>query len=214
MAHGTRPPVRFRRTGRGGAGRRRVRRAGGAWPRAVVQAPARRAGNGQPRCPSTTPISNCCRRRGSRAPVLVPQSCALPSDRRGGTGASPFGIACRGILPGELDLSQSRFSTRRIDRHLKGKRRSDAALRLLVAGKDAAVRMDGWAGRAATDGGRPVAPCHRTPDAAAPARDRRHARSVPRAGLVGTMEIAEGEPELLVALDPGRRLRLPLFTAT
>ncbi len=131
------------------------------------------------------------------------------------TGASPFGIACRGILPGESWTYRNpdfppgvaiAISTESDDPTMPfafsspgktppsawtderaGQRQTAAGLTRLAIERLTLPRLP-------ADGG---------------ALDHFH-----RDGLVENLEIAEGEPQMSIRLDPGRRLRLPLFTAT
>lgn len=130
------------------------------------------------------------------------------------TGASPFGIACRGMLPGEswayrnpdfppgvsIDISAESF---------------DAATPFLFSspGKappsawndERAGQRQAAAGFANLTIERLTLPKRPLP---AGALDGFH-----RAGLVGALEIADGEPEMLIGFGSGVRLCLPLFTA-
>jgi len=130
------------------------------------------------------------------------------------TGASPFGMACRGTLPGKswvycnpdfppgVSIAISRES-------------DDPAMPFVFSSPGKAPPFgwtDGRAGRRQTVAGfsrltveRLTLP--RLPMAGS-ALDGFH-----RAGLVNVLEIAEGEPDMLIGLAPGRRLHLPLFTA-
>lgn len=129
------------------------------------------------------------------------------------TGASPFGIACRGPLPGES------WTYRNADFP------PGVSIAISVEGDDPLMPLafsspahappvewtDGRAGRRQTAAGltRLTIERLRLPRRPAPgaALDAFH-----RAGLIKKLEIAEGEPELVIGLEPDRRLRLPLFT--
>lgn len=131
------------------------------------------------------------------------------------TGASPFGIACRGDLPGE------RWNYRNADFppgiSIAVSAESDDATMPFVfssPGKAPPIAWsDGRAGRRQVAAGVTQLSLERLTlprlPVAGGALDGFH-----RAGLVQVLEIAKGEPELIVGLAPGRRLRLPLFTVT
>ncbi|WP_053239593.1 VOC family protein [Pleomorphomonas koreensis] len=131
------------------------------------------------------------------------------------TGASPFGIACRGgPPPGErwtyripdfppgVSIAVSADS-------------DDPAMPLVFSSPGDASPIawtDGRAGRRQATAGFSRLTIERLKLPALPpaggALDGFH-----RAGLIQVLEIAGGEPELLIGLEPGRRLRLPSFAA-
>lgn len=126
------------------------------------------------------------------------------------TGASPFGIACRGILPGESWTYRNPDFPPGVSIAIS-KESDDPTLPFVFSspGKTPpSAWTDGRAGQRQTVAGLSRLAIERLTLPRLPATggalDLFH-----RGGIVGAMEIAEGEPELLVVLSPGQSLRLP-----
>ncbi|MBS1166548.1 MAG: hypothetical protein H6R00_2573 [Proteobacteria bacterium] len=131
------------------------------------------------------------------------------------TGASPFGIACRGTLPGESWAYRNAGFPPGVSIAISTEG-DDPAMPLAFASPVHAAPLDwsdGRAGRRQTAAGFSRLAIERLTlprlPVAGGALDGFH-----RAGFIKVLEIAEGAPEMLIGLAPGRRLRLPLFTAT
>ena len=130
------------------------------------------------------------------------------------TGASPFGIACRGALPGDSWSYRNPDFPPGVSIAISGE--SDDAAMLFVFSSPGKAPPSAWAdgrgGQRQTAAGFMHLTIERLTLSRLPATggalDGFH-----RAGLIKVLEIAEGEPEMLIGLAPGRRLRLPLFTA-
>lgn len=131
------------------------------------------------------------------------------------TGASPFGIACRGELPGEswVYSNPSLPPGVSITISTEGDDPSMPLAFTSPANAPPSDWTDGRAGRRQTVAGFSRLTIERLTLPRLPvvggALDAFH-----RAGLIKTLEIDEGEPDMVIGLEPGRRLRLPLFTAT
>ncbi|WP_026792310.1 VOC family protein [Pleomorphomonas oryzae] len=130
------------------------------------------------------------------------------------TGASPFGIACRGDLPGKSWTYRNPDFPPGVSIAMS-EEGDDPAMPLAFSSPvhaPPADWTDGRAGRRQTAAGLTQLTIERLTlprlPVAGGALDSFH-----RAGLIKALEIAEGEPELLIGLEPGRRLRLPLFMA-
>lgn len=130
------------------------------------------------------------------------------------TGASPFGIACRGELPGESWVYRAPDFPPGVSIAIS-QECDDPAMPFVFSSPGKAPPMDwidGRAGRRQTAVGFTRLTIERLTlpklPVAGGALDGFH-----RAGLVKVLEIAVGGPEMLIGLAPGRRLRLPLFMA-
>lgn len=130
------------------------------------------------------------------------------------TGASPFGIACRGALPGESWTYRNPDFPPGISIAIS-EESDDPAMPFVFSSPGKAppsAWIDGRAGRRQTASGltRLTIEGLRLPRSpvAGGALDAFH-----RAGLVKRLDIAEGEPDLLLGLAPCGRLRLPLLTS-
>lgn len=147
---------------------------------------------------------------------------ASPLDRAGfaaraawqQTGASPFGIACRGPLPGDGWTYRNQDFPPGVS--IAVTTESDDATMPVVFSSPGKTPPSAWtdgrAGRRQTAAGFSRLTIERLTLPRLPVRggalDGFH-----RAGLVKVLEIADGQPELLIGLAPGRRLRLPAFAA-
>ncbi len=130
------------------------------------------------------------------------------------TRASPFGIACRGSLPGESWVYRNPDFPLGVSIDISAES-CDATAPFLFSSPGKAPPSDwrdGRAGQRQTDAGFANLTIQylKVPQLPKPggALDGFH-----RAGLIGTLEVAEGEPEMLIGLGPDLRLSLPLFTA-
>lgn len=131
------------------------------------------------------------------------------------TGASPFGIACRGDLAGESWAYRNAGFPPGVSIAISTEG-DDPAMPLAFSSPGQAAPSDwsdGRAGRRQTAAGFSRLAIERLTLPRLPvtggALDGFH-----RAGLIKVLEITEGAPEMLIGLASGRRLRLPLFTAT
>jgi hypothetical protein len=130
------------------------------------------------------------------------------------TGASPFGIASRGgALPGESWSYRSPDFPPGVSIAVSAES-DDAGVPFVFSSPGKAPPSewsDGRAGRRQTAAGFTRLSIERLTlpklPVAGGALDTFH-----RAGLIKVLEIAEGEPEMLIGLEPGRRLWLPAFT--
>lgn len=130
------------------------------------------------------------------------------------TGASPFGIAARsGALPGDSWTYRNPDFPPGISIAVSAES-DDAAMPFVFSSPGKAPPSewsDGRAGARQMAAGFTLLSIERLTLPKLPvvggALDAFH-----RAGLVKVLEIAEGEPEMLIGLEPGRRLRLPAFT--
>lgn len=129
------------------------------------------------------------------------------------TGASPFGIACRGDLPGESWNYRNADFPPGISIAVSAES-DDATMPFVFSSPGKAPPIawsDGRAGRRQATAGFANLTIDRLklPKLPLPGGglDGFH-----RAGLVAALEIADGEPELLVGLGQRVRLSLPLFT--
>ncbi len=130
------------------------------------------------------------------------------------TAASPLGIAIRG---GELPGGRWRYRNPQFPPGVSigiSTESDDAAMPFVFSSPGTAppsAWTDGRAGRRQTVAGFTRLTIERLrlprPPVADGALDAFH-----RAGLVKALEIADGEPEMLIGLAPGCRLRLPRFT--
>lgn len=131
------------------------------------------------------------------------------------TGASPFGIASRGgALPGDSWTYRNPDFPPGVSIAVSAES-DDAAMPFVFSSPGKAppsAWADGRAGRRQTAAGFTRLSIERLTLPKVPvtggALDAFH-----RSGLVKVLEIAEGEPEMLIGLEPGRRLRLPAFTS-
>lgn len=129
------------------------------------------------------------------------------------TGASPFGIACRGALPGESWSYRNPDFPPGISIAISVES-DDPAMPFIFSSPGNAppsAWTDGRAGRRQTAAGltRLTIECLTLPRMPTEgALDSFH-----RLGLVEELKIGEGRAGMLIGLVPGRRLRLPLFTA-
>ncbi|WP_370678080.1 VOC family protein [Pleomorphomonas sp. PLEO] len=130
------------------------------------------------------------------------------------TGASPFGIACRGELPRESWAYRNPDFPPGVSIAIS-QESDDPAMPFIFSSPGKARPSDwtdGRAGRRQTTAGLTHLTIERLTLPRLPmaggALDGFH-----HAGLVKVLEIADGETELLIGLAPSRRLRLPLFTA-
>ncbi|PKR90082.1 hypothetical protein CXZ10_01440 [Pleomorphomonas diazotrophica] len=128
------------------------------------------------------------------------------------TGASPFGISCRGALPGESWTYRNPDFPPGVSIAISVES-DDPAMPFVFSSPGKAQPSewtDGRAGRQQTAAGFTRLTIERLTlprlPAAGGALDAFH-----RAGLIKELDIAEGEPELLIGLEPDRRLRLPSF---
>ncbi|MCM5555746.1 VOC family protein [Pleomorphomonas sp. NRK KF1] len=131
------------------------------------------------------------------------------------TGASPFGIACRGEMPGDSWVYGNPSFPPGVSITISTEG-DDPAMPLAFTSPGNAPPSewtDGRAGRRQTAAGFTRLTIERLTLSKVPvagdALDAFH-----RAGLVEVLEIAEGEPEMLIGLAPGRRLRVPAFIPT
>lgn len=130
------------------------------------------------------------------------------------TGASPFGIASRGgALPGESWTYRNPDFPPGVSIAVSVES-DDAGMPFVFSSPGKAPPSewsDGRAGRRQTATGFTRLSIERLTLPKVPlaggALDAFH-----HLGLVKVLEIAEGEPEMLIGLEPGRRLRLPAFT--
>lgn len=130
------------------------------------------------------------------------------------TGASPFGIASRGgALPGESWTYRNPDFPPAVSIAVSAES-DDAAMPFVFSSPGKAPPSewtDGRAGRRQTAAGFTRLTIERLTlpklPVAGAALDAFH-----RSGLVKVLEITGGEPEMLIGLEPGRRLRLPAFT--
>lgn len=130
------------------------------------------------------------------------------------TGASPFGIAARGGgLPGETRNYRNPQFPPGVSITISAES-DDAAMPFVFSSPGTTPPSewtDGRAGRRQAAAGFTRLTIERLTLPKVPvaggALDAFH-----RAGLVEVLEIAEGEPEMLIGLAPGRRLHLPAFT--
>lgn len=130
------------------------------------------------------------------------------------TGASPFGIACRGALPGESWAYRNPDFPPSVSIDISAES-SDAATPFLFSSPGKAspsAWSDGRAGRRQTEAGFANLTIDRLKVSQLPkpggALDGFH-----RACVVRTLEVAEGKPEMLIGLGSDLRLSLPLFTS-
>ena len=129
-------------------------------------------------------------------------------------GASPFGIASRGgALPGESWTYRNPDFPPGVSIAVSVES-DDAGMPFVFSSPGKAPPSewsDGRAGRRQTAAGFTRLSIERLTLPKVPlaggALDAFH-----HLGLVKVLEIAEGEPEMLIGLEPGRRLRLPAFT--
>ncbi|MCM5556895.1 VOC family protein [Pleomorphomonas sp. JP5] len=132
------------------------------------------------------------------------------------TGASPFGIAARG---GRLSGDSWEYRNPQFPPGVSiaiSAESDDLAMPFVFSSPGTAAPTawtDGRAGRRQTAAGFSRLTIERLtlpkPPVMGGALDAFH-----RAGLIEVLEIAEGEPNMLIRLEPGRRLRLPAFTPT
>lgn len=142
------------------------------------------------------------------------RACFAARSCRRQTGASPLGIACRGVLPGESWAYRNPDFPAGVSIDISTES-SDAATPFLFSSPGKAppsAWSDGRAGRRQTEAGFANLTIERlkVPQLPKPgsALDGFHS-----SGLVRTLEVAEGKPEMLIGLGPDLRLSLPLFTA-
>ncbi len=130
------------------------------------------------------------------------------------TGASPFGIACRGALPGESWTYRNPDFPPGISIAISVES-GDPAMPFIFSSPGNAppsAWTDGRAGRRQTAAGMTRLTIERLRLPRMPVTGRALA-AFHRAGLIRTLEIANGEPELLLGLAPNPRLLLPLLTS-
>ncbi|MBS1181555.1 MAG: hypothetical protein H6Q99_1435 [Proteobacteria bacterium] len=129
------------------------------------------------------------------------------------SGASPFGIACRGTLPGASWTYRNPDFPPGVSIDISAESDDPAMPFVFSSPGDAppSAWTDGRAGKRQTAAGFTRIAIERLKLPALPAAggalDGFH-----RTGLVKVLEIEAGEPDLLLALAPSRRLRLPSLT--